>query len=169
MTVGWIGSPATGGFLLPLLDVFERINRRGQNVRLVCVGAGSLPSASWLEQRPWRLETESSDLTEFDIGIMPLPDTPWNQGKCGYKVLQYFSAGVPVIASPVGLNNRLVAADRGRLADSPNDWERALHELIGDASARAEMGAAGRSLVEAEYSYDRWAPELARLLRSVAG
>jgi glycosyltransferase involved in cell wall biosynthesis len=169
ITVGWIGSPATSGFLLPLLVVFERINRGGQSVRLVCVGAGPLPSASWLEQRPWSLETEATDLTDFDIGIMPLPNDPWNQGKCGYKLLQYFSAGVPVIASPVGLNKKLVAADRGRLAESPEDWERALLELIADAAARAGIGAAGRALVEAEYSYDRWAPELASLLRSVSG
>lgn len=168
VTVGWIGSPATSGFLLPLLEVFARLNRNRTRVRLVCVGARPLPPAGWLEQRQWRPETERSDLTDFDIGIMPLPDTPWNRGKCGYKVLQYFSAGVPVIASPVGLNNMLVTADRGRLPESPEDWERALSEMVGDASERAEMGRAGRALVEAEYSYDRWAPELANLLRSLS-
>lgn len=167
VTVGWIGSPATGGFLHPLLEVFGRLNRDRLQVRLVCVGAGVLPPAPWLERRPWRLERERDDLREFDIGIMPLPDTPWARGKCGYKVLQYFSAGIPVIASPVGLNKELVGTDRGRLAITPEEWRDVLQELIDDPQARRQMGTAGRRLVERDYSYARWAPELAELLRSV--
>jgi glycosyltransferase involved in cell wall biosynthesis len=167
VTTGWIGSPATSGFLKPLLPVFERLNRDRVRVRLLTVGASPLPPSRWLVQRPWSLEREAADLAEFDVGIMPLPDTTWTRGKCGYKVLQYFAAGVPVIASPVGVSPRLIGQARGALADSVSDWTAAVSELAADAEARRQMGAAGRRLVEREYSYQRWAPELAGMLSSL--
>src|SRR5205823_9768219 len=123
--------------------------------------AAALPVSRWLVQRPWSLEREAADLAEFDVGIMPLPDTPWAKGKCGYKVLQYFAAGVPAVASPVGVSTRLVGDDRGKLAQSDRDWRAALAELASDGAARRQMGSAGRQLVEREYSYQRWTPELA--------
>jgi hypothetical protein len=125
--------------------------------------------ASWIEHRPWSLATEAADLASFDIGIMPLPDTDWARGKCGYKILQYFSAGVPAVASPVGVNSELIGSDRGLLAASTTDWHSALERLIDDAAERRERGAAAREFVEREYSYQRWAPELAALLHSVSG
>jgi glycosyltransferase involved in cell wall biosynthesis len=39
---------------------------------------------------------------------MPLPDSPWERGKCGYTLVQYTACGVPVVASPVGVNRELV-------------------------------------------------------------
>lgn len=169
VTVGWIGSPATSGFLKPLLQVIDRLNRERLQLRLLTIGASPLPAHRWLEQRRWSLEREGADLAEFDVGIMPLPDTPWARGKCGYKLLQYFASGIPVVASPVGVNVRLVGTDRGRLADSAPAWSAALAELASDAGGRGQMGAAGRDLVEREYSYQRWAPELAEMLRSLSG
>jgi hypothetical protein len=169
VTIGWIGSPATSRFLKPLLEVFERLQRHRVGVRLLTVGAAPLPAAPWLVQRPWSLESEAADLAEFDVGIMPLPDTRWARGKCGYKVLQYFAAGLPVIASPVGVGARMVGSDRGRLAAGVREWHAALTELAADAGARRQIGAAGRQHVERHYSYQRWAPELARLLEPLAG
>lgn len=167
ITVGWIGSPATSGFLHPLLPVFEQINRDRLRARLLCLGASRLPPAPWLEQRPWSLDAERAELSRFDVGIMPMPDNRWNQGKCGYKLLEYFSAGVPAIASPVGINPRLVGDERGYLATSADEWRAALEGAIGDATARRQQGEAARAFVEREYSYRRWAPELAELLRSL--
>jgi glycosyltransferase involved in cell wall biosynthesis len=168
VTVGWVGSPTTTPFLEPILPAFERLNRDRMLARLLVVGAGSLPARPWLEQRAWSAEREAADLSEFDVGIMPLPDTPWTRGKCGYKVLQYFAAGVPVIASPVGVNARLVSSDRGVLASSEGAWGSALAELCADVTARREMGESGRRLVETEYSYGRWAPELAAMLHALS-
>lgn len=45
---------------------------------------------------------------------MPLIDDEWARGKCSFKMLQYFSAGIPVVASPVGMNNKILeSADVG--------------------------------------------------------
>jgi glycosyltransferase involved in cell wall biosynthesis len=167
VTIGWIGSRSTVDQLRTVLPAIASLNSSGLRARLVLVGAGGLDSrADWLEQRPWSLEREAADLASFDLGIMPMPDTEWTRGKCGYKLLQYFSAGVPAVASPVGVNTRIVgeSEERGLLATSGEEWSAALERLVSDHSAREEMGAEARSFVEREYSYQRWAPELAAML-----
>ena len=168
VTVGWIGSQTTGTYLHHVFPAFSRLNERRLRAKLVVVGADPGLRASWIEHRPWSLATEATDLASFDVGIMPLPDTDWARGKCGYKILQYFSAGVPAIASPVGVNSELIGGDRGLLATSTDDWHSALGQLIDDAAERRERGAAARDFVERQYSYQRWAPELAALLHSFA-
>lgn len=167
LTVGWIGSSSTTPYLLEILPVLRAINAGGCAMRLVAVGAGRLPAETWIEQHPWSLETEARLLARFDVGVMPLPDDPWTRGKCGYKLLQYFAAGVPAVASPVGVNASLLAAGGGLAATSPTEWQSALEEFGGDTAARREAGHAGRRLVQSDYSYERWAPELAALLRSL--
>jgi glycosyltransferase involved in cell wall biosynthesis len=167
VTVGWIGSQTTSGYLKPLLPVFAALNNRALRARLVLVGADPTLRAEWIEHRPWSQASEAADLASFDIGIMPLPDTDWARGKCGYKILQYFSAGVPAIASPVGVTTQLIGTDRGLIASSAEQWKVALDQLIVDFDARREQGLAARAFAEREFSYQRWAPELAALLRSL--
>ena len=54
---------------------------------------------------------------------MPLSNTQWELGKCGYKILQYMSLKLPVIASPVGVNKEIIQNNyNGLLASSPDDW-----------------------------------------------
>jgi glycosyltransferase involved in cell wall biosynthesis len=167
LTVGWIGTWSTARYLEAMLGVFERLWAAGLAFRLVAVGAEIAFTAPWFRPRPWSLEREAGELAEFDIGIMPMPDDPWTRGKCGYKILQYFAAGLPVVASPVGLTPSLVGPDRGRLAGTEREWVAAIRDLAADTAVRRQLGANGRRLVEADYSYARWAPEVARLLRSL--
>ncbi|HEY5342752.1 MAG TPA: glycosyltransferase family 4 protein [Solirubrobacteraceae bacterium] len=167
VVVGWIGSRTTSAYLPTVLPAMERLNRGRLRAKLVLVGADPALKAPWIEHRPWSLAAENGHLASFDIGIMPLPDTEWARGKCGYKVLQYFAAGVPAVASPVGVAPELIGQDRGLLAASSEDWQAALEQLIADVEERRQRGAAARQFVERYYSYQRWAPELASLLRSV--
>ncbi len=166
-TIGWIGSHTTVSYLEPLLEVLDRMQARGARFRFVVIGGDSGLRAPWIEHRPWSEETQAGELAQLDIGVMPLPDTEWTRGKSGYKLLQYFAAGVPAVASPVGVNTYFVSEGRGIAATSAREWEIALDELLHDAGAREQRGAAARQFVERHYSYQRWAPELADLLRSI--
>lgn len=168
-TIGWIGSPTTSPYLRLVLPALARVNADGIKARLVLVGADAAIAAPWIEHRPWSLASEREDLASFDVGIMPQPDDEWARGKCGYKLLQYFAAGVPAVGSPVGVTPELIGAERGLMAESEDEWTRALQTLVADPARRAAMGAAGRAFAEREYSYERWAPRVAELLRSVAG
>lgn len=167
--VGWIGTPATRKYLFELRDVFQAI-RKEREVRIVAVGlTREMLVDPWIEAKDWSEDTEVQSIKSFDVGIMPLPDEPWERGKCGYKLIQYMACGVPVVASPVGVNNEIVRHGvNGFLADTKSEWLEALKGLIVDAGARERMGKAGREMVEARYSLQVQLPRLQAMLRSVA-
>lgn len=168
ITIGWIGSPTTAKYLDLVMPVLQNLidSRR---VRIVAVGAdseqfGAIP----IELIPWSELTEVSELQQFDIGIMPLLDEPFERGKCGYKLIQYMACGKPVVASPVGVNLIMVENGvNGFLARNDREWTQALETLCDDASLRRRMGEIGRELVQREYSLDVAAPKIEKMLRSV--
>jgi glycosyltransferase involved in cell wall biosynthesis len=109
------------------------------------------------------------DLSDLDIGIMPLPDSEWERGKCGLKALQYMALGIPTVASPVGVNREIIRhGQNGFLASSETEWRSALERLLDDAALRERMGAAGRTTVESGYSAAVQAPRVASILHAAA-
>jgi glycosyltransferase involved in cell wall biosynthesis len=166
--VGWIGSPSTTPHLRLAREGLERLARE-RPVRLVTIGAGPMPRIDVpMEQHAWDADTEASLLGGIHVGIMPLPDAPFERGKCGYKLIQYMACGRPVIASPIGVNNEIVTPDVGCLAEDAGQWHRALGRLAGDADRRRELGSAGRRRVEQAYSLQVTAPRLVALLQEAA-
>ena len=152
--VGWIGTPQTSRYLKPLLPVFESLKNE-MPVRFVAVGANPEDfEGTLVEAWPWSEESEVASVQQFDIGIMPLVDSPWERGKCGYKLIQYMACGVSVIASPVGVNCEIVVSDEnGLFADTVGEWDKTLRILLNvDSEVRKRMGAAGRVRVEEWYS-----------------
>jgi glycosyltransferase involved in cell wall biosynthesis len=165
-TVGWIGSPSTAPYLREVHGALRRFCA-DTGSRVVAVGAGDLAlEGVSLEHRRWGEDTEVGDIQGFDVGIMPLPDTPWARGKCAFKLVQYMACGLPVVASPVGMNATLVThgTDGFHAADEAA-WVRALNALHTDASLRARMGAAGRRTIERGYSLAVTAPRVVGILR----
>ena len=168
LVLGWIGSATTASYVESLLPVLERLNGRGVSVRLVAMGAGPGVDGRWSQSRAWSPQAERELLAAVDVGLMPLPDTPWTRGKCGYKLLRYFAAGLPTIGTGVGVNRRLLAAGGGVCASSDRDWERAIEGFLRDAAERRQVGEVARRFVEAEYSFQAWAPRVVELIRELA-
>lgn len=167
LVIGWVGSPSTATFVLDRVDALRNVCR-DTGARLVLVGSGpvSLPGVP-VEIRPWREETEVEDIQAFDIGIMPIPDTPWARGKCGFKLIQYMACGLPVVASPVGVNSEIVDEGRsGYLAAGDEQWVAALSALATNPARRRQFGVVGREKVVRRYSVDVAAPLLAAALRT---
>jgi len=105
----------------------------------------------------WSLENEISDLCEFDVGIMPLPDNEWSNGKCGFKGLQCMALETPVIMSPVGVNTEIISQGvNGFLAKNEQEWFDILCELIENPELRKTIGKVGRKTVEEKYSVNVW-------------
>jgi glycosyltransferase involved in cell wall biosynthesis len=155
---------------LPLLPIFEQLKDQFQ-VRFVAVGAQEADFCnSSLEIWSWSEETEVSSIQQFDIGIMPLTDSPWERGKCGYKLIQYMACGIPVIASPIGVNQEIVLPGKnGFLAKTEKDWKQYLEKLITMSwEERLKMGNAGRKLAVEHYSTNAQAPRLLALIQKAA-
>ena len=102
----------------------------------------------------WKLDSELEELRTIDIGIMPLTDDEWSRGKCAYKALLFMSLGIPVVASPVGMNREVIKDGiNGFLANSDDKWFEKLSWLIDDKQLQFRIGMAGRKTVEEKYSY----------------
>jgi glycosyltransferase involved in cell wall biosynthesis len=122
-----------------------------------------------LEAVEWSDETEIDEMLRFDVGIMPLLDSPWERGKCGHKLIQYMGCSRAVVASPVGINRQIVEDGvNGFLASDLSGWVDALARLRSDEPLRRSMGAAGREKVEKLYCLQVTAPRLAGLLEEIA-
>lgn len=157
-TAVWIGQRATLPYLEPVL---EAVQRSGFRLRVI---ADAFPPGA--EQVAWTLDTAPARLAECHVGLMPLSNDRFARGKCGYKLLQYYAAGLPAVVSPVGAGRML--ADGGALvARAPMDWEAALRRLA-DPQLQAELGARGRAFVVRRYAADRVGERLVRLLEAAS-
>lgn len=164
-TVGWIGSPSTAPYLQLLFEPLQQL-ARDRPVRLLVVG-GPAPAIVGVEviERPWSLEEELPLIQQFDVGVMPLPDTPWTRGKCAYKLIQCMACAIPVVASSVGANVEAVPPECGILAESPDQWLAAFRKLAADSALRLRLGAAARRWVKQHYSLHSALPVLTGVIQ----
>ncbi|WP_425250845.1 glycosyltransferase [Geothrix campi] len=167
--IGWIGSTLNESYLYEISDALARVHRQIA-IELVVIGGSANFSIPGVPVRSvqWTQATEVADLADCDIGVMPLPDTPWSWGKCGFKLLQYMGAGLPVVASPIGANCDLVDQGvNGFLAGSPQEWEKSILALAMDGRLRTSMGIQGRRCLVSNYTIQAVAPKLEALLSSL--
>lgn len=168
VTIGWIGSPTTADYLKLIAPALAEVAEKNP-VRLVLVGSGDFAiDGLRLETYPWTEDSEVKMVSGFDIGIMPLAKTPWELGKCGYKIIQYMACSKPVVATAFGANPSILNHGReGFLADGVEDWKEALSLLVRDKNLRLKMGAAGRRLVEERYCTRVTVPRLLNLFKQI--
>jgi len=162
----WIGSRSTLPYLRQVLPTIERAASEVPGLRLITIADETIAGAALpVDHIPWSADGEADALCEGDIGIAPTPTDRWTLGKCGFKIVQYMAAGLPVIASPVGANAELVrAGETGFLPDTPADWIAAIATLARDTEMRTKMGRDGRESVERRYCLTHVADEWAKLL-----
>lgn len=167
-TVGWIGQRSTAAYLKPLAQLFERLCKE-KLMQFLAVGIDAHDFDLPMDSEAWSEETEVASIQQMDVGIMPLEDSSFERGKCGYKLIQYMACGLPVVASPVGVNASIVEHGvNGFLATTVDEWEQALRALAVDPALRRRMGQAGRGKVEREYCLRVTAPRLTSLLFEAA-
>src|SRR5690606_23469034 len=155
----WSGSFSTlEHFATAIPALVEIKNKYGSRVSFKIIGDKNYYCKELdVQGLPWNGATEVKDLSEFDIGIMPLPDTEWAKGKCGLKGLQYMALKIPTLMSPVGVNSKIIRHGvNGYLPGTKEEWVRDLSILIEDPITRQRVGEEGRLTVLDNYSVKAW-------------
>lgn len=153
VTIGWTGSHSTLPYLDEIMDVLVYAERE-LNTKFILIAnkKPELPLKNW-EFVNWAEATEIDDLLKIDVGVMPLKDDSWSEGKCGFKLIQYLSLGIPAVASPVGVNKVIIEEGvNGYLCQTKDQWQQAIKKLVTDIQQRKNAGKAGRTKMLEEYS-----------------
>lgn len=168
VVIGWTGTHTTQKYLLDLLPVIERLAETCDfELRIISNQAPefNVSNMHWIK---WNKTTEIDDLSTFHIGLMPLYNDEWSDGKCGFKALQYMSLGIATIASPVGVNSTIIQHNtNGLLAETPEEWYDALQSLLINKQQRIELGKAGKQTVENQFSVNALAPVYSSLFHQL--
>ncbi|WP_312675644.1 hypothetical protein [Microbacterium sp.] len=157
----WIGSPATERYLGDIAPALLRAHTElGMRLTVISAGRASLgPLDALVDRVEWSPLTFGSALATADIGLMPTPDTPWARGKCGYKLLQYGAAALPMIGDPVGVNAEILQRADGLAPRTAGEWTDALLGFFGESAQRhRDRGNAGQRAVVEHYSFSAWEP-----------
>lgn len=165
IVLGWSGSHSTAKYLYLLKDVLLKLNETHPFKLMVMGDASFHIDGLDIEAKEWREEIEISTIQQFDIGLYPLPNEKWVLGKSGLKALQYMAVGLPVVATAIGANDRVISDKKtGFLVSSEDQWLQALIQLIENPALRKSFGEEGRYKVENEYSVKANAPKYLEIL-----
>lgn len=162
--LGWVGSSTTAPYLR-LLDRPLAQLAREVPVRLRVIGGTYSHPVVPVESIDYDLAAEPDQVAEFDIGLLPEPDDAWTRGKGAFKALLYMAAGVPVVASDVGVNAEVVGGG-GVCVSGDSEWAETLATMARDTRLRRELGDLGRERVIQHYSLAQAVPRLAAVLRA---
>jgi glycosyltransferase involved in cell wall biosynthesis len=151
--IGWTGSHSTIQFLAEGIPALRRLEQQMQfRFVVICDKVPDFQLRS-MEFKKWSKTTEIEDLSKIDIGIMPMKNDEWNEGKCGFKLIQYMALGIPAVASPVGVNNKIIDNGvNGFLCATEEEWIDRLTQLLNDPAKRMLFGQKGRQKIVSEYS-----------------
>lgn len=165
--IGWVGLKSNLRFLVHFASVFQELAATG-DIKLRILSSESIDIQGVnIEFRKWDLNTQYKEIAQFDIGIMPLTSNPCTEGKSAYKLLQYMAAGVPAVASAVGMNNIIGKNDEYcLLATDIAMFAEKLKLLLSDFELRQNLGSKGRELVKDHYSIEVLGNKLVDSLKS---
>ncbi len=175
LVVGWIGTSGNLKYLAVAAEALRRLSSETAfELRVVVDDISPLRdidlSGVQVRHIPWHGSLAPQQIRTFDIGVMPLfENEPWDQYKCGFKLVQYLATGIPGIAAPIGVNADLLDSGRsGLAARTPDEWFLALKILAHDPELRKTMGSHGRKLIETHFTIQGNYPVLRDAIRRVA-
>ena len=153
LTIGWTGTHTTLQYLEFLVPIIQELEQKYSfTFKVISNEAPTLPLQS-LTFVKWNKATEIEDLASIQIGVMPLVQDIWSEGKCGFKALQYMALEIPTLLSPVGVNTKIVSdGENGFVVETPEEWKSRLEALITDKELRIKLGKKGKETIDKHYS-----------------
>ena len=166
--LGWVGSKLNLFYLESIENVLLNLQRKNINFKLLVMSdrAPKFKEFSNHEFIQWSPDDELTFLNSIDIGLMPLKNNAYTQGKCAYKALQYMSFGKPVVVSDVGVNAEWING-AGFSVGSNGEMEQALFSLILDSQLRGDFGSRATDLIRNKFERNLLADQLKDALLSL--
>ena len=170
-TIGWTGSNSNLKYLYEIENPLHEFIKT-HNAELLIISDQPPAFAHIPPDRikyiPWSPAFEVKAVQQMDVGLMPLPLNDWTRGKCSFKMLQYMACGIPVIVSPVGMNNDILSMGSvGLSADNNGDWYDGLDYLYNHPDKAYQLGSTGRMIAEKHFSKEKIAAELSRIFKGL--
>lgn len=167
LTIGWTGTHTTLHYLDEIIPIIQDLEKRYIFDFIIISNEKPSFKLDSLKFIPWKKENEIQDLLNFSIGIMPLKEDQWSQGKCGFKALQYMALGIPSIIDPIGVNKTIVTNEvNGFLPTNPIEWKVYLEKLINNNELRKKIGKAGQKIVQEKFSVSAFSDSYVNLFKT---
>jgi glycosyltransferase involved in cell wall biosynthesis len=164
--IGWTGSHSTVRYISELIPILKKLEMEFDFQFMVISDIPPEFELKSLVFRKWNKDTEISDLLAFNVGVMPLLDDKWANGKCGFKALQYMALGIPALVSPVGVNTQIVDNGmNGFVCNSADEWENSLRLLLSNRSELERISSNTRIKIEESYSVKSNTPNFLQLFK----
>jgi glycosyltransferase involved in cell wall biosynthesis len=147
-----------GAKLKTMGGVIEKMETLNPNVCFTFMGFDKLLESNFpfsnVKFVEWSEEEEIAFLSNIDLGIMPLRDTPFNQGKCGFKLIQYMAMGKPTISTPLMANVKINRNNQNMFASSIDEWFDCINNYINNKKYFEEVGFNNINIVKKYYSVE---------------
>lgn len=104
--------------------------------------------------------------SNFDIGIVPLNDIPFNRAKSCIKGLEYAAGGVPFVASALPEYEILAKGGVGRVAKTESEWMKNLDDLL-DYQTRADEAEQQYEIVKSNFSMGQSAQQWVDVFKAI--
>lgn len=155
-TIGWIGTPSSSQNVINILSALKKFLTR-YSAKLVLIGfdrvLAEYVNSEQIELVSWSEPDEIPLIKSFDVGIMPLDRTPFNQGKCGFKLIQYMACGLPTISTPLVANVNIDKGNGNLFASTNDEWFDALEKVYTNYEYFiSEVGTRNMDVVKKHYS-----------------
>lgn len=165
LVIGWTGTHSTMPYLDFVIPILRKLEHEFEFRFKVISNKKPVYQLESLVYQKWKEETEIEDLAEIQIGIMPLILDAWSEGKCGFKALQYMALGMASIVSPVGVNNQIIHhKENGLIAETTEEWEKALRILLENKNLRKEIGQHAIRSIQENWSVEAWKEKYVKLV-----
>ena len=163
VVLGWVGTQSTVYNLYLIWEVLERLFAKHKNLHLRLVGTGNeprlLPPFEKVKYSVVETYTQAEmvrEVLKMDIGLFPLQDTEGSRVRGVLKASVYMSGEAAVIGSPVGQSADFIKEGvNGMLANSDEEWERKLEQLISDKPLRQKLAKGGLETVRDNFTLER--------------
>lgn len=170
--IGWLGSRSTSSNILMLRDVITSMETEAPGVFFKFMGvdpdiAEKFKSKNVIFEQ-WSERNELSFLASLDLGIMPLHDTPFNRGKCGFKLIQYMAMGKPTISTPLAANIKISRGEKNMFATTEQEWLKCFVNFISNREFFRSVGSRNRAIISSFYSVESNAMIYINLFKNIS-